>query len=557
MRLRCEYDDGTILSVSAALQKDPYPVRGLVSEAYFDCLAVLPDTNAFVQAEHAVRDALLAFDADQDRYIKPYVMARYLESRMKTTPRANVIQSSFLVGGPLALVGFFHATSNASRNARTHDTLAYFRDCREESRTEMFRRARLFSYQPSAGPWFRQIFDRLNNYHAKALAYLLLAIGPSQHAVLDLLLRRARRPHKDTRNRAIDDLQSIGLLKANPGIIDIDQSLAAFVGGPGPGGLTWWVKAAQVICHAFPKHPLIEPDNREQTEYKILSARLAIQKALTLRGIDRLDLNFASFDDDNRVIEIAAELAILKARFQIDLNSHEKAEEEILSFPDMCTSTLGRITNDQVALERGIIARYKGDFQAAYQLLKSLSPTAEVISHISAVLCEQGQCDKAISMLDGHLQLTSQPNFQLSLAWAQAHLFKCMQALRDGQEYGGALQVASDTYLLLKGVQHSVDAFSIAIGEAILHHIQGNINSAIQGWITALSAFRSYNIPSTYIEILISYSQSDLSFKKYRIKDALTLRDELEILLAKRSPIRRFLSFGSLWPESLNSWKMV
>ncbi|KAI0465950.1 hypothetical protein F4859DRAFT_342771 [Xylaria cf. heliscus] len=643
MRLLCQYSDGTTVSLPVALQKDPYKVRGLVSAAFFHCLTALPDTSAFVRAEHAVRDALVDFNGDKDRYVKSYVVSRGLDSRTKTTPRASVIHSSFLIGEPLALVGLFYATSDVSRNARNRETLDYFLACPEESRKEMFERASLFPRRPSVRQWFQRIFDKLDG-DAQSLAYFLLAVGANRHVVLDLLIKRARQPSstwdqdgeitmmspelepylsEDSRfDAALRNLKMIGLLKATPDI-HINQALATLLSDK----LTpWREKATKIVCHAFPKHRSIEPNTyveqcelllpclqhvlshpvediahpqisflsqairaclsslcfgdidwkiraftcaqhmltmfagKEQREFEILAARLVIHKASTSRDIGGLGLDLASFRDDHRYNALVAELAILKAQSQIDLTDYEKASLEIFSFDasqDIGTSTLSCIINDRVALLRGIIARYKGDFQAAYQVFESLPPTTDVITHLTAVLCEQGHCERAIRMLDGHLQFTPDPNFQLRLAWAQAHLFKCMQVLRDGQECGDAVQIASGAYLSAKSVQGSADAFAVAIGQAILHHIQGSIDLAIQGWITALDAFKSCNLSSTYIEILLSYSQSDLAFKKHKTEDGFILRNQLRLLLGQRSPTYRVLGFGSLWPELLDSWEAV
>ncbi|KAI1818974.1 hypothetical protein F4861DRAFT_544419 [Xylaria intraflava] len=450
MRLLCECSDGRVVGLLTAIQTDPYSVRGLVCEAFFQCLDALPDTTAFLRAEHSIRDALASFDGDQDRYVKAYVVSRFLDSRTRMTPRAQIIYPAFSVGGPLTLIGVFYSTFNVSRNPRNRETLDYLLGTVTESRNELFERARMFPRNPSTGPWFQQIVHKLE-LDARSLAYLLVCLGP--HGIPAALLSRIRQPSRtwacdgevvahNTRivpflsdevrfNAAVDTLQSIGFVKATSALksagLHIDLQLAGLVDA---NLVPWRREAIKLVCHAFPKHESIEGDSytaqcesllpclqyllsfqleegrtqfqidflsqaiesclsslgfgkpewklhavscaerllalfagRGQEEFEILRARVAVDKARMrqLYGVvTEQDLDVAYPRDNHRSNAFSAELAILRAQVQFDLNNLGRALEETASFDAAfhgSTSTLGTIMSHRVASARKDILR--------------------------------------------------------------------------------------------------------------------------------------------------------------------------------------------------------
>ncbi|KAI2643755.1 hypothetical protein GGS21DRAFT_486281 [Xylaria nigripes] len=611
MKLLCQYDDGTTVNLRTAIQKDPYRVRGLVSEAYFQCLVALPDTDAFLRAEHSVRDALLNFDGSEDRFsdIKAYVTSRVLDSRTKLTPRVNIIQTSFNKGGPLGLVGAFHATFNVSRNPRSRETLVYLLGTNSESQNELFERARTFPRHPSTGPWFQQIIDRLEP-DAQSIACLLVSLGSPPHDIPPALFARIRQPSctwgidgeivrhvadlehllgdEDRFSSALHTLQFIGLVKSTVGL-RVDQQLAGLI----DNNLRQWHKTSptvtflsqaieaclssleigelgwkmQAISHA--EHLLSLFAGREPGEFEILRARVAVHKArLKVTQscvVTEQDLNINYPCDNHRSHAFSAELAIVKAHVQIDLHNLTQALQEICSFDaafNGSTSTLSNIMSDRVALLRGSILRINGNFVDAYSTLQPLPPTDDTISQFSAVLCERGECESAIKWLKVHLQLAPDPKTEaLRLAWAHVHLFNCMRAEKNGQKAEASLQIATETYLSLQGVQNKLEAFSILVGQAILLHIQGKIVLARKAWVSTLAMQRSTGLPPGYFDALLSFSLSDLTFREYRTDNSILHKTEAGILngpntklLAYSYSLRRLMPYliGSLVANKTN-----
>ncbi|KAI0550173.1 hypothetical protein F4679DRAFT_544212 [Xylaria curta] len=646
MRLLCEYDDGTVVGLPTAIQRDPCRVRGLVSEAFFQCLSTLPDTDAFVRAEHSFRDALVSFEGSQDRYVKAYVVSRGLDARTKTTPRASIIQSSFIIGGPLALIATFYATFNVSRNPRSRETLDYLLQSSTGTRDELFERARTFPCHPSTSPWFQHIIDKLEP-DVQSLAYLLVSFGSHPHGVPAALFKRFRRPSctwdRDgqivtydvevapfLRNEAwfssaLQTLQSIGLLKSTVGIY-VDQQLVSLLD---PQKLaSWRGKAARVVCHAFPKHSSIEPDSykqecelllpvlqhvlsdpfegidrlqisflsqaieaclssldfgelswklkaivytehllslfagREPKELEILRARVAVNKLRVRQvyewgAVTEQELQITFPRDNHRSSAFSAELTLLKAQVQIDVNNLDRALQEISSFDvtfDGLTSPLGTIMKDRVTLVRGSIFRFGGHFSDAAALLGGLSPTEDGIVHLSAILCEQGEHDRAIKWLDGKLQLAADPKPDtLRLAWAHAHLSRCLQAVKGGRKDELSVKIATETYLCLstRKVHSKFDTFSILVGQAVLLHIEEKIQLARNAWFDALGALQSQGLPPGFFDALLLFSLSDLALREHGSENSRLYKKEAGIMLTKYSSNYRFLGLGSLWPNIL------
>ena len=125
MRLLCINDDGEKVDVSEAIRRDPFAVRGALADAFFQCQEKLPDTFDYLHTEQTIRDALRDFEAEQERYVKSYVLSRTLSQRFQKTPRADVIYKAFQYGGPLTTLGIFYATLDANRNLRNRDALDF------------------------------------------------------------------------------------------------------------------------------------------------------------------------------------------------------------------------------------------------------------------------------------------------------------------------------------------------------------------------------------------------------------------------------------------------
>lgn len=162
MRLACICDNGDTLDVGVALQQEPYDVRGLLADALFQCQQHLVDTLDLLHAERAVRDALLSFQGNQEKYVRAYVLTRTLDPRTQQTPRAPLLYSTFNHGGPVALAGLFYATFDAHRNLHSREILDFLlHRASEQSKVQLAKRSGLFPCNPAMRSWLLRILEKL------------------------------------------------------------------------------------------------------------------------------------------------------------------------------------------------------------------------------------------------------------------------------------------------------------------------------------------------------------------------------------------------------------
>ena len=278
MRLSFVSDGGQTWDIPTALHQEPLVVRGLLADALFECQAILPDTLDYLQAEQAIRDTLLQFQADQERYVRSYVLSRTLDHRIQKTPRAEVLYQSFHHGGPLALMGIFYATLDAHRNIRSRETLDFFlQKASAESQLALMKRVGMFPCNPSVEGWLLRIFNKLEP-DSRALACVLRGLGTAD--IPQELFRRARSPsltwnsngapvelvsrvalfiQKDDIFRvALRNLEHVGFAYSTQETISLNGRVAEYLGRhldvP-----RWVSEAAKVVIHAYPKYQSVEP----------------------------------------------------------------------------------------------------------------------------------------------------------------------------------------------------------------------------------------------------------------------------------------------------------
>lgn len=277
MRLVCICDNGETLDVMAAVNKRPYDVRALLHDAIFYCHTVLSDTLQLFHAEHALRAALASFEGSQDRYAKSYIVSRTLDSRVQKTQRAELIQSSYRIGGPLALIGVFYATFDAHRNSHARETLDNLSNrSTEESRHDLFKRANTFPCNDSVNDWYRRIVDKYGQ-GSQDLACVLYCLG--NESIPNSLITRCRIPSETwdsngeiTRivprvysvvgdelswNGHLRSLETIGLVKSTPNMLRLNQRLCKCIYKESQA-TKWKIEAATMVFHAFPKYQSIQ-----------------------------------------------------------------------------------------------------------------------------------------------------------------------------------------------------------------------------------------------------------------------------------------------------------
>ncbi|RYP76858.1 hypothetical protein DL769_003544 [Monosporascus sp. CRB-8-3] len=269
MRLACIDDSGRILETPTVLQQDPYRLRALLMETFFQCQEILPDSVKVFQAEHNIRDVLREFKVDPERYVRPYVLDRSLEPRIRSTPRGELIRLSFDQGGPIAVFGSFYATFKAPQNARNRETLDFLSKASPESKLDLIQRSSHFPCNNSSVPgWINGIFDRLDA-DSHTIACILWCLG---FKVPPLIFQRARvrattwdedgeratalsRVHHLLRHElkfdaALSKLDRIGFTRSTERVIRLDLSVAKILEQRLKGPL-WEIEAVTLIFHAF------------------------------------------------------------------------------------------------------------------------------------------------------------------------------------------------------------------------------------------------------------------------------------------------------------------
>lgn len=203
--------------------------------------------------------------------LRAYILSRTLGLRVQKTLRAELIHTSYHIGGPFALVGLFYATFDAHRDPCTRESLDTILALPEKSRYELFKRAHTFPFNESFGKWYKQIMDKYGKYY-QSVAYTLYCFGDIQ--IPSSLLDRCRSPSiawdscgntvgippqmtspledEPRYDRALQGLEYVGLVKSTLGFLRLDHRLGSFIYDASQSH-TWEIEAVRLVSHAFPK----------------------------------------------------------------------------------------------------------------------------------------------------------------------------------------------------------------------------------------------------------------------------------------------------------------
>ncbi|KAI6080086.1 hypothetical protein F4821DRAFT_252400, partial [Hypoxylon rubiginosum] len=608
-----------------------------------------PDCLDFVQAEHAIREALIKFQGNQERYIRNYILTRSLDPRVEKTPRASLIRSSFQHGGPLALIGIFCATMDAHRNSRSRETLNYLLNrASNESQLALVRRANTFPCHSTIADWLSRIYDKVEP-DAQGLACILWWLGTP--SVPLELFRRARLSSRswDTNGEVLEvstriislikdegkfgaamrSLESVGFIKPTQTGLDMNMRVADLLMHR-LQAVMWLPKVAKAIFHALPKlgsddlqqckallphaarilthldhqqvailldqmdltelieaclslshfrdqfwkmqilsiaTQAIKTSKNDATEIALLKARVDTRKYFLSVVYPDVEMDRVPVDEivfpvvDRRSNAFTAELAIAQARKFVQLDQLTPALEHLDRFTALDggrPSTLERLWLSETALTRARILRFGGHFRQAHDILLNL-PQQWLL--LSVVLCELGECDEAIGMLQTHIATVTH-TMRPRLVLAHAYRLKCMHALLGGQTIDqDLLQKSNDMYDDIGRHYHpttyfeKMDYLSILIGLAILQHMRGRVEQAIDAWKTALTASTRW-LPTGYTDMIISYSLSELEARR----GCPILADILAAHARMLSNIGRqhhFIGLGSVWPDIVGKWRFT
>lgn len=298
-------------------------------------------------------------------------------------------------------------------------------------------------------------------------------------------------------------------------------------------------------------------------EYILLQTRISIRKAQLARLYNHAEVEIDPKilplpPNDLRSTALLADIAILNSQKFVDRGNLLAAVECLPAAPGNDLSALEKTKSNRILLVRGCIYRFSGEFLDAYRVLSQLPPNAKAVSHLGAVMCEIGDYDRAIERLVGQLQLThrSRGINRLKLAVADAHLCKCMQAAKLGHRDELAASSAKTLYLELHASLRPItradglQAFSIQVGLAVLHHLEGH-PAAKRMWHEALDASKACGLAPGYTDVIAYYSLSILARKYGDLEDSMIFQQKAATLARKTGRQHYFTALGSIWPDIL------
>ena len=271
---------------------------------------------------------------------------------------------------------------------------------------------------------------------------------------------------------------------------------------------------------------------------------------------------FPTYDDRSNAF--AAQLMIVKAWENLSLNALTSAFEHMKTFTpvwDGTVSRLGALYDQEIMSMRAKVLRCEGRFQEAYDILATLTPrNARIRSQIGYVLCELGRSDEAISELQCATSKSQNGKTHISVALANVHLVKCMQALRSGQGSDwSTLQTSREIYQGLRAHAFpatyfgKVDWLSVLMGLAIADHMDGQVDSALRAWQSASAASQTF-LPTGYTDMIFAYSTSELQMRRGATAQSEILRNYAKALYSRAGRQHHFVGLGSFWPDIVNAW---
>ncbi|RYP76860.1 hypothetical protein DL769_003546 [Monosporascus sp. CRB-8-3] len=307
---------------------------------------------------------------------------------------------------------------------------------------------------------------------------------------------------------------------------------------------------------------VLQASDHRSEEYALLWTRLTVRRSQLARLYTHqaivMNADLPLPKGDHRSYALENEVAILKVHEYIDCGNLTAALQILPLLHAGNLSELEKTVNDRVGLVRGYVYRFAGHFLESYTVLNQLPPSSRVVSHLSAVICELGDSERAIGRLKGQLQLSARAGARnrLRLALADAYLCKCMQAAGLGQRDDSSSTSARKIYEELRAnsrLTTRVDwlrSLSIQAGLAILAHLEGHAG-AKGAWEEVLSISRACGLKEGYTDAIVYYSMSVLAGERGEMEECTFFAKKADALFRNTGRQHYFTALGSLWPEIL------
>lgn len=272
---------------------------------------------------------------------------------------------------------------------------------------------------------------------------------------------------------------------------------------------------------------------------------------------------------DARSIAYSVDLVLWKIRNHTRRQDLVSASNELFTYSSPALiSTLGKVQAAKLELARGVILRFQGRFTEAYEVFIHFPATnTRVLSHLSAVMCEMGQCDRAIAKLEAWLQLSTRPcskaSRRIKLALANAWLLKTLSMTShlqgDPAMYSVGLEIAHRLYGELQESEDSdwLERVLTGIGCAVLKHIGLQIEPAINAWHHVRNLSRECGLCVGYTDMVSVYSLSDLEFRRGGLAESDIYVRQARDIFVHTGKQYHFSGLGTIWLNILQQWLSV
>ncbi|KAI0537002.1 hypothetical protein GGR58DRAFT_372242 [Xylaria digitata] len=245
----------------------------------------------------------------------------------------------------------------------------------------------------------------------------------------------------------------------------------------------------------------------------------------------------------------SANLILLQVYHFLKRNDFESAHYRLSLYSPVFGSTLESVQEARIDATRGVVYRFQGRFREAYDFLSKVeSPNSEVLAHLSAVMCELGECDRVSAMTSHCLQLCSRPQskatIRIRLASINALLISGLQQIVSGNPWPSWRDVCAMYEGLRSHGQLSwIDRMTILIGIAITQHIGGDIGAADRAWNEVRFAYVKLGLTG-YIRRVVDWSFCELELRQEGNPYVLERLEELPDS-TKREYL--FTGLGTVW----------
>ncbi|KAF2963308.1 hypothetical protein GQX73_g10266 [Xylaria multiplex] len=317
------------------------------------------------------------------------------------------------------------------------------------------------------------------------------------------------------------------------------------------------LNAAGLIVQAYND---IYPHSQTNVVFRV---RLALREAHCSMSqnasiLDDISSKLTFLRDTAWANAFGADLALFAATQCIQRGDLLSAHYHLSSFTPTFGSSLERVQQTKIVAMRGLVYRFQGDFQKAYETLTSFDDlttnSTKISSHLGAVMCELGQQDGAIAKSHRWLQLcastTSKAAVHARLLLANASLIGGLREVLSRQPWSySSCQDIKAIYQDLSAVD-GLDWFvriAILIGIAITEHVIGNLDHATHAWDAVRSLCEEVRLGPGYTQMMVEFSLAVLKFQQGRAARPTTPQKGIAQQFY-------FTGFGTIWPDVLCSW---